>query len=384
LTQHSPATVAADRARSLLDVRRYRDACDAAWDGLRSEPNNAHLMGLVAAALQADNRSPEARYWAERSLAFDPQQAWVHNVRAKAILDGAGSPREAVESAYAAVQIDQFSDSSRFTLVRAYLDAGLRADAEAVARSIRSIDPNSVLGPLAEANVELDRVRTFQLRPVWAVVAVVVTQGAALVFWGIWWLVVAAWRAGPLRRADKLVLEALRLDPGQAGTHALAAEIAKIRFRYVQAVDAALATAAIDAGLVNADELAGRIVHRTCLGAVAAYVFWLVSTSILFGTAPAHVAAIVGLVVGLAGVGGVAWLDRTQTRRLPAGLLRRVRRRWELPATASVLASLTIVGGIAALGSSTGFAAAALVSGIAAAGCAAVLGARLYSARRWS
>jgi hypothetical protein len=65
-------------------------------------------------------------------------------------------------------------------------------------------------------------------------------------------------------------------------------------------------------------------------------------------------------------------------------LLRRVRRRWELPATASVLASLTIVGGIAALGSSTGFAATALVSGVAAAGCAAVLGVGLYSARRGS
>jgi tetratricopeptide (TPR) repeat protein len=381
MSQPSPAAAAAEKARMLLEVDRNDDAGKAAMEGLRSDPNNAHLMGLLAAALKADGYAADARHWAERSLAFDPQQAWVHNIRARAILDGAGHSREAVESAYAAVHLDQFDDAYRFTLTRAYLEAGRRADAEQVARSIRGVDPNSARGPLAEALVELDRARFLRINPIVGVVVVVATNGLALVLWAIWWLVLVARRVGPLRRADALVLEALRLDPGNPATHALAAEVAQSRFRYVQSVDASLASAAIDTGLVDADELARKIVRRTCLAALAAFVFWLVWTFIFSLHASEYVTGTAGIVVGLAAVAAVAWLDREQTRRLPAGMLRRVRRRWGLPASASVVAAYAIFIGIDALNSSAGLAASALLSGLAVAACAGVLIVRLYSAR---
>jgi hypothetical protein len=228
--------------------------------------------------------------------------------------------------------------------------------------------------------VELDRARFLRINPIVGVVVVVATNGLALVLWAIWWLVLVARRVGPLRRADALVLGALRLDPGNPGTHALAAEVAQSRFRYVQSVDASLASAAIDTGLVDADELAGKIVRRTCLAALAAFVFWLVWTFIFSMHASEYVTGTAGIVVGLAAVAAVAWLDREQTRRLPAGMLQRVRRRWGLPTTASTAAAYAIFIGINTLDSSTGLAASALVCGLAVAACAAVLIVKLHSA----
>ena len=185
MTQSSPAALAAERARRLLEVRRYEDAGKAAMEGLQNEPNNAMLLGLLAMALDGEGRFHDARMWSERSLGVDPQQAWVHNLRATAILDGAGSPQEAIQSAYAAVQLDQFDTSYRYTLTRAYLLAGNRSDAQTIARSIRGVDPNSTLGPLAEALVEIDRARFLKIHPVWAVIAVVLTRGFALVIWAV-------------------------------------------------------------------------------------------------------------------------------------------------------------------------------------------------------
>lgn len=383
MTQLPPAAAAMEKARMLLDIGRNQDAANIAWEALRSEPENAGLMGMIAWALQADGRPSQARQWAERSLAFDPQQAWVHDVRARAILDGTGAPGEAVESAFTAVQLDPSSAANRFTLMRAYLDAEMPAQGEATARAIRGVDPSSVLGPLAEAVVEIDRARFLRLRPILAGVGIVATNGLILVVWGIWWLVLAAKRAGPLRRADSLILEAVAMDPGNAPTHAVAAEVAQLRFRYVQSVDAALAAATIESGLIDADDLAGKITRRSCLAAIAGVMFWYVWTSILSVYASEYVAGPAGALAGLAVLGAVGWIDRVQTRRLPAGLLRRVRRRWGLPLIASVTTLLTVALGVAlVLDSTPGLAIAAFVPGVAVAICAGTLVVKLYSARR--
>jgi tetratricopeptide (TPR) repeat protein len=373
--------VAAEQARALLDVGRNEDAGKAALEGLHGEPNNARLMGLLAIALDRDGHVHNARHWAERSLSFDPQQAWVHSVRARAILDGAGHPQEAVESAWAAVNLDPHESAYRYTLTRTLLAADNRQKAEEVACSIRGIDPSSALGPLAEALVELDGVKTVVLRKWYLVVLVIfLTKGLALVGMAIWWLWHFARRFAPLRRADRLLLEALRLDPANAAVHSIAAEVAHLRFRYVQSVDGALAAAALDAGLVDADDLARTITRRTSGAASAAFVVWWVFLAVVH--AVGHLVGIVATIGGLALIAAVYWLDQAPTRRLPAGLARRVRRRWGLPATVSVVAALMIWTGVGYLTIVFGLAVAAILCGSIVAAFAAVLLVKLYLARR--
>lgn len=337
----SPGERVAERVRVLLELDRNAEAGQHAYDGLRSEPNNAVLLGLLAFALESDGHHRDARMWAERSLAVDPQQAWVLSVRARAILSGAGTPQEAIQSAYTAVQLDNTNPAYRYTLTRAYLEAKHPAHARATADSIRGVAPTSPLGPLAQALVELNQARFLSLNPVWAVIVVVVSRGLALIVFAGMWLYHYLRRRGPLQRADAHLLEALRLDPGNAHAHAFAADIARYRFRYAQAVDSALASAAIDAGMIDARELAGGIVRRTTLITLAAFVFWAVWLPVL--SAAGHVVApVVAAALLIVAAAGVGWFYREQTRRLPPGVLRMVRRRWELPVIVIVVAALAI------------------------------------------
>ncbi|WP_066897169.1 tetratricopeptide repeat protein [Mycolicibacterium houstonense] len=377
----SMAERAAEKVRVLLDLDRNEEAAEAARAGLHSDPNNAELLGLLASALYEGGHAREARKWCERSLAVDPNQAWVHDIRARAILAGAGKPKEALESASAAVRLAHTRAYYRYTLTRAQLEAKQRKNAQSTAESIRTIAPASPLGPLSEAIVEIDRAKFFKINPVWAVVAVVLTRGLVLVFWAIAWLYMYVRRRGPLRRADAHLVEALRLNPGDAFTHRVAAEVARYRFRFIRAVDSTLASAAIDAHMVDATELARGIVRRTSVIAVITFVFWCVLLLSTLSLIPsAAVTALLGTALVIAAAAGVTWLYEEQTKRLPPGVLRLVRRRWGLPVTALVMAGwLSIVAGSNnpwGVAIPAGVGAAILLAGFC------VLTARLVSARR--
>ncbi|MEV0670067.1 tetratricopeptide repeat protein [Mycobacterium sp. NPDC050441] len=376
----SIAERAAEKVRVLLDLDRNEEAAQAARAGLQSDPNNAELLGLLASALSADGHVGEARKWSERSLAIDPNQAWVHDIRARAILNGAGKPKEAVESASAAVRLVNTHAYYRYTLTRTQLGAKQRKAAQATAESIRTIAPASPLGPLSEATVEIDRAKFFSVRPVWAVVAVVVTRGAVLLFWAIAWLYMYFRRRGPLRRADAHLMEALRLNPGDAFTHSVAADVARYRFRFIRAVDSTLASAAIDAHMVDAADLARDIVRRTTAITAATFAVWLLLMLMLFSTTKHPVVmAIVGTVLMAAAAAGVAWLYEEQTKRLPPGVQRLVQRRWGLPATVLVIAAwlaLMAANNPLNIAIPTGVGAAILLAGFG------VLTAKLVSARR--
>jgi tetratricopeptide (TPR) repeat protein len=328
-----------EKVRLLLDLQRNDEAGRLALEGLRYEPNDPVLLGLLAFALEADGLSRDARMWAERALAIDPQLSWVHAVRARAILNSAGTPQEAVESAYAAVQLDLTHPGYRYTLTRAQLEAGQHDAAHTTAAMIRTVAPTSPLGPLALALVEIYRARFLRINPALAVVAILITRGVALLVFAMIWFIYYLRRRGPLRRADAYLLEALRLDPDNPNTHAIASTVARFRFRYVQSVDSALASAAIDAGMVNARDLAAGIVRRTTALAAAAFVFWLVWLPVLNG-AGAIVAAVGSTVQAVLSAAGVVWFHREQTKRLPAGVLRLVRRHWLLPTTLLVLGAV--------------------------------------------
>lgn len=378
----STADRAAEKVRVLLDLDRNEDAAQAARVGLQSDPNNAELLGLLAFALQADGHARDARMWAQRSLAMNPRQAQVLDTRARAILDGAGEPQEAVESAYAATQIAPTNPFYRFTLTQAYLEVKQRKNARSTAQSIRAVAPASSVGPLAEALVEIDRARFFQVRPWWAVFAVLVTRGVALLVYALAWLIFYLQRRGPLRRADALLLEALRLDPGDAGMHAVAAEVARYRFRFIRAVDSSLAAAAIDGGMVDANELARGIVRRTSVLVAVTFVFWCIFLlPVLTAIAAPVMAAIFGAALAIIAAASVAWIYREQTVRLPPGALRLVHRRWELPGTVFVIGAGVLAYGLAAL-NQPGIAIPAFTGAALLLAAAGVLTAKLVSARR--
>lgn len=209
--------------RALLEQGRYDDAGRKALAGLQAEPDDAVLMGLLAFALEADGHVRDALGWAQRSLSLDPQQAWVLAVRARALLAGAGPAPDAVQSAYAAVQLEPGDEAYRYTLTRAYLASGNVTDAKAAAASIRALAPASSLGPLAEALVELDGMRFLRVHPVWAVLVTIATGGVALLVYALVWAVFRLRRHGRQRRADALLAEALQRNPGNAHARALSA-----------------------------------------------------------------------------------------------------------------------------------------------------------------
>ncbi|MGA5540605.1 tetratricopeptide repeat protein [Mycobacterium sp. NPDC051198] len=339
----SMADRAAEKVRVLLDLDRNEEAAEAARAGLQSDPNNAELLGLLAFALQSDGYSRQARNWAERSLSIDPRQAQVLDTRARAILDGAGRPEQAVKSASAAVKLAPTHAYYRHTLTRAQLAARQRDAAQATAESIRTIAPASPLGPLSEAIVEIDRAKYFEVRKVslfWFALASAVTRGAVVIIWALVWLHKYFRRRGPLQRADAHLMEALRLDPGEAFTHSVAAGVARHRFRFIRAVDSTLALAAIDAQMVDPADLAREIVRRTTVIAAATSAVWLFLMLMLLGvTKHPVVIGTVGTVSVVAFAAGVGWLYEEQTKRLPPGVKRLVQRRRGLALTLLVIAA---------------------------------------------
>lgn len=342
----STADRSAEKVRVLLDLDRNEAAAEAARAGLQSDPNNAELLGLLASALIECGDAQEARKWSERSLAIDPNQALVLHVRARAIINGAGKPAEAVESAYAAVQLDPNDAFYRHTLTVAYIDAKQRKNAKAMAQSIRTVDPTSSLGPLSQAMVEVAPVKYFDLAAMtkkdvfWMALCTLFSRGLFLVFLAIVWLYIYVRRRGRLRRADAYMMEALQLDPSGPHLHAIAAMVARCRFRFIRAVDSALAAAAIFDGLIDATELARDIVRRTAAIAAVTFFFWCIFLlAVLDAFATPAVAAVIGTASVVTATAGVAWLYAEQTVRLPPGVQRLVRRRWGLPATVFVIAA---------------------------------------------
>lgn len=174
----------------------------------------------------------------------------------------------------------------------------------------------------------------------WIAVGTWLTKGLILVIWAILWQFVYFRRRGRLRRADAYMMEALRLDPGGPHLHAIAAMVARCRFRFIRAVDSALAAAAIFDGLIDATELARDIVRRTSAIAAVTFFFWCIFLlAVLDAFATPAVAAVIGTASVVTATAGVAWLYAEQTVRLPPGVQRLVRRRWGLPATVFVIAA---------------------------------------------
>jgi hypothetical protein len=334
---------------------------------LREDPNNAELMGLIACALHDDGHHQHARGWAERALSIDPHLPWVHQVRTRSILDGAGQPREALTSAWTASQLDPHGAGPLYDLCRSYVAVGDLPAATWAAEQICRVDPTSPLGPTAKAVVEIGRVRTLRFRNVvLAVIVVLLTRGVALAVWALWWLVLRARRIGHLRRADAHLKDALRLNPGFAGVHRLAAEVAKMRLRFADSIDRDLAAAALDSGLVSADELVNGISQRTVVLGCVLSVLWALGALVAQLLVPTVITVLLGGVAGWAATGVICWFYWTQTRGLPPVLLSRVRQDRAVLVLGAATAAILFVVGIAEVvtGPPVGFGGACLVTAL--------------------
>ncbi len=381
---------ALERVRLLIEARRPHDALKAAEEGLRRSPADPQLTAAVAWALLTMGDAPAAREWTERALALDPENGWVHNLRALAILRGAGKAQEARDAARTAVRQDPQDEQYLYTLVHACLRCRDRTGAEDATRAIREIAPASHLRPLAEAVIELDRGRVALRRrySVGGLVAVaILTRGLGLVVLAILWLIHVVHRAAHLRRADTLLHDALRLQPNDTSVRSLASEVLRSRFRFAQSVDYELATAAIDAGLVDADELATSIARRTTSVIILGWASWVVVIAVVDSFVDAHppIAAI-GLILAVGVAVTIFRFDRWQTQSLPMRLTRSVDRRWFRLAGAAVAAVFLLVAGSTYVGGEVddparGYHLASLVSAPVAAYCAAAMGMRFVRSR---
>ncbi len=380
---------ALERTRLLIEARRPHDALKVAQEGLRRTPADPELTAAVAWALLTKGDAPAAREWTGRALALDPENGWVHNLRALAILHGAGKAKEARDAARTAVRLDP-QEEYLYTLVRACLACRDRPGAQEAARAIRQVTPASHLRPLAEALIELDRGRV-AFRREYSVVGLVaialLTRGLGLVLLAILWLIHVVHRAPHLRRADTLLHDALRLQPNDTSIRRLASEVLRLRFRFAQSVDYELATAAIDAGLVEADELATSIARRTTGVIILGWASWVVVVAVADSFVDAHppIAAL-GLILAAGVTLATFRFDRWQTQSLPMRLTRSVDRRWFQSAGAAAAAVVLLVAGFAYLRGEVdhparGYHLASLVSAPAAAYCAAAMSIRFVRSR---
>lgn len=311
----------------LVEARRTADAVRVAQGAIADDPDSARVRAALGLALLADGQASLARAWLEWSLAADPHQAWVHDLRARAILAGAGTATEAWHASAAALHEDPEDPDSLFTMVRAAIECGDRTTAERAATTLGEVAPASALAPLAGAHLALDRSgihlrRRFSVPAM--VVATIVSNGVIPVVVGIWWIVHVIRRAPHLRQADALVRDALRADPTSGTSRRLLSEILQLRFRYAGSVEGDVALAAIDSGLVDAGELARAVARRTALAGAAVFGAWFAVVLVTTVVASGAPVAVVGGATALVGLGAVVAFERWQTAPLPRLVRRRV------------------------------------------------------------
>lgn len=81
------------------------DAGQAGWEGLRRRPDDSDLVALLALAMTALGRSPQAIAHAEQALRLDPEDSFVHVAYGHAAL-GARRPDAAITAFRTALRLD--------------------------------------------------------------------------------------------------------------------------------------------------------------------------------------------------------------------------------------------------------------------------------------
>jgi tetratricopeptide (TPR) repeat protein len=278
---------AVHRVVTLMDLGREAEALAEAERALGAFPDDAYLHALRGSLLIDLDRPREAVAAAEYAISLEPQLWYAHTVRACALLargkvggrrdrDPEGAVRSASEGA-------RLGDDpwATYTLVRALLARRDRRAAEQAARTLQAEWPASALAPLALALVHLSRAgvlhREWRVNGWRFLLLVLVTRGGVLLVALVIWAVRSVRRAPHLGRADRYLHEALALQPNDPNLHALAADVLRMRFRFPRAVDYEVTAGALDAGLLEAEEVVAGVSRRLTLAVLVALFSWMIT-----------------------------------------------------------------------------------------------------------
>lgn len=306
------------RVLALYDAGMHMRALSQTEEALASYPDDAWLHAVRADLLGHVGRHDEAVLAARHAISLDPDDGYAHEVLANALSDTNAKQELVVEAASEAVRLDP-TPQAYYTLVRAFIYQrhGVPRAAE-VARALGEQHPDSVLAPLALALVAMRRSGMLgTYRWWWIVIAIVITQGTALLIYAVVWIVDAIRRVPHLKEADQHLRRALAMDPNSPTAQLLAAEVFRARYRYGQAVDQQVAVGALNARLVDAREVVARIARRITWAVVVACVVWAIPGYLFYDhlagaiTAPVTAALLAVLVFEL---------RRRQARALPRAL----------------------------------------------------------------
>jgi hypothetical protein len=361
------------RILALYDAGMYTRALLLADEALAAFPDDAWLHAVRADLLAETDRSdlavPAARY----AISLAPDMGYAHRVLADALIDSNTPARLAVQAATEAVRLEP-SDAAYYTLVRALIcrRGGTRQAAE-VARTLAQEYPHSVLAPLALALVAIRRSGILTGYRWWAVVLVIIaTQGGALIAYAVIWVINAIRRVPFLKQADTHLRRALEMDPSSRVARLLAAEVLRARYRFAQAVDHQVAVGALNAQLIDASEVVGRIGRRVAMAVWVAYLVWTVAGFIFHDQLAG---AISGPAVAAAAAVLVAELRRRQSRALPPALRPTLDRQIFPVVAAAAVATLVVLTAWAAHALDTSYRGGSVISaGIAVAGLVATVG----------
>ena len=152
----SAACQALAKARSLVAIRRWRDAMDVLAPALATEATAAEGHCLRAQCLLGLGEPGQAAAAAKHALAVRPDSEWAHRLLGVAYLR-AGHRRAARAEAAEAVRLAPQSVHALHLLAMCQLVLGRRAAAEQAARVAVEADPQEPLAHLTLARVAASR-----------------------------------------------------------------------------------------------------------------------------------------------------------------------------------------------------------------------------------
>ena len=131
------------RSDMLTEMERFPDAIHAALEALARSPESARALCALSWAEWNAGRADEALAHAERAVAADPNDEWIHRLRAIYHQDR-NEHDLSVAAAREAVRLAPEASSDLFVLSDALMHAGELDEAMQVALRMREVAPESV------------------------------------------------------------------------------------------------------------------------------------------------------------------------------------------------------------------------------------------------
>lgn len=128
------------RAQTLAQVSRWAECAQTAGEIIAHEPDNAAALSLMARCQLGLGNAREAKTWAERAIAADPNAEWPHRLRSVAA-ETLGEKREARAAALESVRLAPHLPETHTALAQAELANRHFGAARTAAERALALDP---------------------------------------------------------------------------------------------------------------------------------------------------------------------------------------------------------------------------------------------------